>query len=254
MQSLFSTIAGGSVRWHDIPGVGHPVLFIHGLGCASSYDYPRIVTDPAFGGRRAILIDLPGFGYSDKPQDYDYSTTQQARVVAELIDALGLKKVDVFGHSMGGSIATELAELLGDRIDILAVSEPNFQPGGGFYSRMVVAMPEQAFIEQGYKQILATETSPWKGCLQNAVPWAVWRASRSMVDGVTPSWMDRFTALSCTKAAVYGAQSLPDEDAEALTARGIPVHIVPEAGHSMAWENPPAFAAILGQIFAQKGS
>lgn len=47
MQSLFSTIAGATVRWHDLPGVGIPVVFIHGLGCASSYEYPRIAAAPA---------------------------------------------------------------------------------------------------------------------------------------------------------------------------------------------------------------
>ena len=253
MQSMYSKIAGGNVRWHDFSGTGHPIVFIHGLGCASSYDYPRIVTDPAFGGRRAILIDLPGFGYSDKPQSFDYSTTQQAAVVMEIIDALNLTKLDLFGHSMGGSIATEVAELLGERLEMLVVSEPNFQPGGGFYSRMVVAKPEHEFVETEYARIVEEETSPWKGCLQNAAPVAVWRAAKSLVDGVSPSWMDRFTALKCPKAGIYGALTLPDDDAEALIARGIPVHILPDAGHSMAWENPPAFAALLGQLFAQSG-
>jgi Predicted hydrolases or acyltransferases (alpha/beta hydrolase superfamily) len=254
MQSVFSEVAGGTVRWHDIPGSGYPVIFIHGIGCASSYEYPRIVTDPAFGGRRTILIDLPGFGYSDKPQSYAYSLAEQAAVVVEIIDALGLKIVDLFGHSMGGSIAIQAAEMLGARLHQLAVSEPNFHRGGGVYSRMMVETPEAEFIEKEFARIVAAETSPWKGCLQNAAPWAVWRAAKSMVDGVTPSWMQRFLALSCLKVALYGAHSLPDEDVTTLEQNGIPVLIVPDAGHSMSWENPSALAAVLGNIFAQNGS
>lgn len=131
MNSFYSQHAGCAVRWHDLPGSGDPVVFIHGLGCASSYEYPRVVRDPQFGGRRAILIDLPGSGYSDKPEHYSYKTTEQARIVAELIDHLQLDAFWLYGHSMGGSIAIETAGLLAPRVKGLMVSEPNFHAGGG---------------------------------------------------------------------------------------------------------------------------
>ncbi|EPD8197773.1 alpha/beta fold hydrolase, partial [Yersinia enterocolitica] len=60
MDSFFSSIANCHVRWQDLPGSGAPMIFVHGLGCASSYEYPRVVTEPSFEGRKAILIDLPG--------------------------------------------------------------------------------------------------------------------------------------------------------------------------------------------------
>ncbi len=85
MESFFSSTANCLVRWQDLPGNGTPMIFVHGLGCASSYEYSRIVTDPLFNKRRAILIDLPGCGYSEKPRDYSYSITDQASVVAELV-------------------------------------------------------------------------------------------------------------------------------------------------------------------------
>ncbi|MCS2148122.1 alpha/beta fold hydrolase [Scandinavium manionii] len=254
MHSLNSVIAGATVRWHDFPGNGIPVVFIHGLGCASSYEYPRIVTEPALRERRTILIDLPGSGYSDKPHDFDFSTTQQAAVVMEVIDYLGLSQLDLYGHSMGGSIAIEVAERLGQRLHTLAVSEPNFHSGGGFYSRLVVAEPESEFVARSYERILANDKTPWRGCLQNVAPWAMWRGAKSLVEGVSPSWMARFLALDCERALIFGERSLPDDDAAAVVNAGIPLHIVPEAGHSMSWENPSALAVVLGQVFAQKGS
>ena len=42
---------------------------------------------------------------------------------------------------------------------------------------------------------------------------------------------------------------VPDEDATAVANAGIPLHVVPNAGHSMSWENPSALAAILARIF-----
>jgi hypothetical protein len=48
MNAFFSTRAGCVVRWLDLPGDGVPLVFVHGLGCASSYEYPRVVCDPNF--------------------------------------------------------------------------------------------------------------------------------------------------------------------------------------------------------------
>jgi pimeloyl-ACP methyl ester carboxylesterase len=148
MNSFYSQQAGCTVRWHDLPGSGDPVVFIHGLGCASSYEYPRVVRDPLFGARRAILIDLPGSGYSDKPEHYSYKTTDQAHVVAELIDHLKLDAFWLYGHSMGGSIAIETAGLLASRVKGLMVSEPNFHAGGGMFSRSIAAQTEQQFLSR----------------------------------------------------------------------------------------------------------
>lgn len=254
MQSLFSLTAGASVRWHDLPGWGTPVVFIHGLGCASSYEYPRIVADPAFGGRRAILIDLPGYGFSDKPRDYDYSITHQADVVIEVANALMLPRCHIYGHSMGGSIAIEVAERLRGRTDKLVVSEPNFYAGGGEYSRLLVAKPEADFISQEYDRILANHTSPWKGSAQNAAPWAMWRGAKSLIDGTSPSWMETFLNLSCSRTLIFGEQSLPDSDFQYVHHKGISVAIVPQAGHSMSWENPSALAAALHKEFSQEPS
>ncbi|EAO1532049.1 alpha/beta hydrolase [Salmonella enterica] len=254
MQSLFSLTAGASVRWHDLPGQGIPVVFIHGLGCASSYEYPRIVADPAFGERRTILIDLPGYGFSDKPRDYDYSIAHQADVVIEVVNALELTQCHIYGHSMGGSIAIEVAKQLRERVCKLVVSEPNFHAGGGIYSRLLVEKPEAEFISQVYDNILANHTSPWKGSAQNAAPWAMWRGAKSLIDGTSPSWMEIFLNLSCSRTLIFGEQSLPDSDFQCVNQKGISVAIVPEAGHSMSWENPSALATVLHEEFSEGSS
>lgn len=251
MQSLFSLTAGACVCWHDLPGQGIPIVFIHGLGCASSYEYPRVVMDPAFGNQRTILIDLPGYGFSDKPREYDYSIAHQAEVVIEVINDLQLSLCHLYGHSMGGSIAIEVAERLDDRVGKLLVSEPNFHDGGGIYSRLLVEKPEAEFISRIYDEILANHTSPWKGAAQNAAPWALWRGAKSLIDGASPSWMDTFLRLPCLRALVFGEHSLPDSDFQYVSDNGIPVAIVPDAGHSMSWENPSALAAVLHHLLNQ---
>jgi Predicted hydrolases or acyltransferases (alpha/beta hydrolase superfamily) len=250
MQNFSSSIAGVTVRWHDLPGQGDPVVFIHGLGCASSYEYPRVVADACFVGRRALLIDLPGSGFSDKPVDYSYSTSEQARVVAELLTFLKINRCYLYGHSMGGSIAIEVAGQLGSRVLALAVSEPNFYSGGGQFSRGIAAQAESTFIQEGYGQLVAAEKTAWAGSLQSTAPWALWRAASSLVAGVTPNWMSRYKALSCPRTLIFGADSLPDPDLNEIERAGLPIVIIPDVGHSMSWENPTLLAAALNAIFS----
>jgi pimeloyl-ACP methyl ester carboxylesterase len=175
-----------------------------------------VVTDPAFSGRRALLIDLPGFGYSDKPDSFGYGTAEQARVVVEVLDSLQLTRCSLFGHSMGGSIAIEAAELLGHRVQALLVSEPNLYAGGGMYSRAIAAQPEAGFIARGFADLLAAKRLPGRVC-KTAPPGPYGEAS-SLVDGVSPSWFARFQQLSCRKALIYGELSLPAQEADDVVA------------------------------------
>ncbi|WP_336981371.1 MULTISPECIES: alpha/beta fold hydrolase [unclassified Cedecea] len=247
MQNFFSATAQCRVRYLDLPGGGVPLLFIHGLGCASSYDYPRVVSDPAWSSRRSILIDLPGSGYSDRPQSYGYSTREQASVVGELVEHLGLNRFFLYGHSMGGSIAIEVAASMPGKIAGLMVSEPNFRAGGGMYSRMIAAQTEDEFVAHGYqKAIAANAENPWSGSLQNSDPSAVWRAAVSLVSGIEPDWYQLFAQLKIPKTLIFGELSLPDEDFTALQQTGLTA-IVPSAGHSMSWENPAGLARVLAE-------
>lgn len=248
MNSFYSTLAVATVRWFDFPGQGEPLVFIHGLGCASSYDYPPVASDPALAGRRILLVDLPGFGYSDKPQQFGYRISEQAAVVLELLDHLHIERCAIYGHSMGGSVAIEAAQLLGERVETLIVAEPNLYAGGGMYSRKIVELTEAEFIAAGYQTMLAAETSPWAGCLQNSAPWALWRGASSLIAGGTPSWFERFIALKSRKALIYGSLSLPAQEMTDVGNNGIAVAIVPQVGHSMAWENPAALARVIAGL------
>ncbi|WP_393970459.1 hypothetical protein [Kluyvera intermedia] len=151
-------------------------------------------------------------------------------------------------------IAIEVAKQLRERVCKLVVSEPNFHAGGGIYSRLLVEKPEAEFISQVYDNILANHTSPWKGPAQNAAPWAMWRGAKSLIDGTSPSWMEIFLNLSCSRTLIFGEQSLPDSDFQCVNQKGISVAIVPEAGHSMSWENPSALATVLHEELSEGSS
>lgn len=84
-------------------GSGPPLLLLHGIG-GSGYSFRHIV-GPLADRHRVIRLDLKGFGASDKPFDQTYSAADQARLVLAFIAQRGFRKIDIAGHSFGGTVA-----------------------------------------------------------------------------------------------------------------------------------------------------
>jgi pimeloyl-ACP methyl ester carboxylesterase len=95
-------------------GSGPPLLLIHGFG-ASTFTWRRVAPDLALTNR-VILVDLKGFGQSDKPLDERYSIYDQADLLAQLIEEKDLRDLTLVGHSFGGGVALLLALENDDRL------------------------------------------------------------------------------------------------------------------------------------------
>ena len=87
-------------------GSGPVLLLVHGFP-TSSYDY-RALMERLAPHFRCIAFDFPGFGLSDKPDDYSYSLFQQADAVEGLLRALNVERARVICHDMGTSVLCEL--------------------------------------------------------------------------------------------------------------------------------------------------
>lgn len=221
---------------------------LHGLGCASSFDYQRLMAEPGLAGRRALLVDLLGHGFSDKPEDFCYTPRAQAQTLAQWIEHLDLRGFDLFAHSMGGSVAIELATLMPGRIRHVVLAEPNLDSGGGAYSRAIAAWGEADYVARGHGASIAAfgaNNPNWAGSMAVASPLAVHRAAKGLIEGSPVSWRDQLLALSMPRCIIFGERSLPDPDTEWLPRHGIATRIVPDAGHSLAWDNPAGFAAAI---------
>ncbi|WP_315460132.1 alpha/beta hydrolase [uncultured Streptococcus sp.] len=99
------------LRYQDFPGTENTILFIHGLGCAGSFDYSEVAAQSVFNDTRCIIVDLLGAGYSDKPTEFDYRVSSHVQYLKSFIEDLNLNDFNVFGHSLGGPIAIELTTL-----------------------------------------------------------------------------------------------------------------------------------------------
>ncbi|MFH8837009.1 alpha/beta fold hydrolase [Streptomyces sp. NPDC017868] len=251
MRELFLTEERAHIRWIDLPGEGPVRVFVHGLGCTAASDFAHIAARPALGGGRALLVDLLGYGLSDRPVDFDYRMESQAAAVAAVLDHLGVAGVDLVGHSMGGAVAIHLAAARPDLVGRLVVAEPNLYAGGGAFSSPVAAQEEDAFVAEGFARMLAVTDRPdYAARLRLADPRAVHRSAVALVEGSVPEAGDLLAGLPAPRTFLVGEASLPDADAEKAAALGIPVIEVSGAGHNLMLDNPDGFAAALALAFA----
>jgi pimeloyl-ACP methyl ester carboxylesterase len=142
-QSGFADANGGRL-YYEVYGEGEPLLLIMGLG-ANHLAWTAQV--PVYAREfRVIVFDNRGTGQSDFPEGVDYTIPLLADDSAALLDFLGVDAAHVYGVSMGGMIAQEMALRHPEKVRSLILGAT--WPGG---PHAVASEPEalQALIDQG---------------------------------------------------------------------------------------------------------
>ena len=102
---------------------GATFLMLHGFG-ASSFTWRHWAPKLSKRGR-VLCVDYKGFGAAPKPSSDSYELADQAKTVVQLVDQLGLGRVTLVGHSLGGGIALlvskELCRRTERRLDCLVL-------------------------------------------------------------------------------------------------------------------------------------
>jgi pimeloyl-ACP methyl ester carboxylesterase len=99
---------GGSLFVDDGGRSGVPIVFIHGNG-GSSQQWRGQLAHFRAKGRRAIAMDLPGFGQSTSPASGDFSLNAMASAIDRVVDALRLPRFVIVGHSYAGAVVATYA-------------------------------------------------------------------------------------------------------------------------------------------------
>lgn len=101
---------------------GKTVILFHGKNFGGYY-WTNVISALTKGGFRVIVPDQIGFGKSSKAFIH-YSFHEMAKWNKQLLDSLGIQKVSVLGHSMGGMLATRFALLFPDQTEKLLLENP----------------------------------------------------------------------------------------------------------------------------------
>jgi 2-hydroxy-6-oxonona-2,4-dienedioate hydrolase len=100
-------VDGLKIRYLE-EGSGYPVILLHGASLGSSADvWERTLNALSRGGFRGLAYDQPGFGLSDNP--IDYTLGYRTRFILRYMDALGVGRASLIGHSQAGGMAVRIA-------------------------------------------------------------------------------------------------------------------------------------------------
>ena len=93
-----------STNYHDI-GEGAPTLLIHGSGPGVTAFANWRLSFPVLSQKLRVLApDMLGFGYTERPDGVEYTLDTWVRHLIDVIDALGIDKVNLVGNSFGGAL------------------------------------------------------------------------------------------------------------------------------------------------------
>jgi len=239
------TVVDG-VRWRsrEVDGTGtETIVFVHGL-LTSSASWGKVL--PAAGERgHAIAVDLPGFGYSDRPWPYDYTVGGQSAHLLRFLDVRGIDHAVLVGNSLGGAVALLTAAARPDRIRALVLvdaASPASRipwtiralrtPGIGELEMELYIKP---FLEFGLRERLYANP-------KNVTPELVEREWRPVTVPGT-----RRSALAAIRSNVRGYEGLWQKfQVPTLVIWGLEDRLLPVAdGHRLANSIPGAKLVVL---------
>ena len=119
LADRFLSVHGVNIHYLDTPGGSPAIVMLHGLS-ANAHCFAGLIAAGLSPTFRVVAPDLRGRGRTDKPAT-GYTMADHAGDVLALLDALGLDRVILVGHSFGGYVAIYIASHFPERVDKLVV-------------------------------------------------------------------------------------------------------------------------------------
>jgi pimeloyl-ACP methyl ester carboxylesterase len=204
-----TTLHGHELAYLD-SGEGPAVLFIHGL-LGSRRNWTHLV-GTLDADHRVLAPDLFGHGASAKPMG-DYSLGAHAATLRDLLDHLGIDRVTLVGHSLGGGIAMQFCYLFPERVERLVLVS------SGGLGRAVSPLLRSATIP-GAEWVLPLLASDWVRERAEAVGRLLGRVGYRPSSDATEAWSG-FTSLGdadSRRAFLATTRSVIDPGGQTVTA------------------------------------
>ncbi|MFB7475955.1 alpha/beta fold hydrolase [Kitasatospora sp. NPDC056184] len=253
MRDATITPNGDRIRWVEIPGREPVRLYLHGLGASSPVYYAAAAAHPLLTGHRSLLLDLLGFGISDRPADFPYTLEAHADAVAAAVRAAGVERVEVIGHSLGGAVAIQLAHrhpgLVAKLVLVDAVIDP-VVPSRGPGSGGIATFTEEEFLAGGLEQVERWAGPFWWATMRLAGPEALHRSAVHRCRATVPSLREQLHGLELPRTFLHPEADGELPGADRLRAAGVVLEAVPDCGHNIMIDNPEGFAKAVAAALA----
>lgn len=161
---------------------GRVVLLLHGKNFSGAY-WQETMRALLERGYRVIVPDQIGFGKSSKPRSFQYSFHALASYTRALLDKLGIERVAVVGHSMGGMLATRFALSYPQRVEQLVLVNPI---GLEDWTR-VVPYPG---IEESYQRELQSTRDKVREYMRQSYFAGSWKAEYEPLIALQAGWAE----------------------------------------------------------------
>jgi 4,5:9,10-diseco-3-hydroxy-5,9,17-trioxoandrosta-1(10),2-diene-4-oate hydrolase len=262
---------GLKIHYHDL-GRGAPVILIHGGGPGAGgwSNYSRNI-EPLAERFRTIVIDLPGYGQSEKKAATGSVFEFMSDAVCGLMDKIGIEKASFIGNSLGGGTSLKFALRFPDRTERLVL----MGPAGG--------LPVFTAVSEGAKHLRAyyTGAGPSYEKLKNFIEYLVHDISKVpdalirqrfeisndpeivanpplKMLGRLPAdelWRDRLSGLPHKTLLIWGREDRTVTlDASFVLLRALPnaqLHVFPNCGHWAQWERAEEFNSLVADFLAR---
>ncbi|WP_345815678.1 alpha/beta fold hydrolase [Paraburkholderia sp. PREW-6R] len=235
-----------------------PLVLLHGIGSGAASWVQQF---EAIGGARRVLAwDAPGYGASTPVAAQSPVAADYAAVLAEWLDALGIGRCVLVGHSLGAIIAGAFAAANAQRVAGLLL----LSPAGGYGAAsaqvrdtkrdqrlaMIAELGPRGLAEKRSVNMLSAHAS------EEARAWVRWNMARVIAQGYAQATHLLANADLASDLARYrgpidiavGADdtiTTPEACERLALAAGTPLRVVPRAGHAGYIEAPAVYTAII---------
>jgi pimeloyl-ACP methyl ester carboxylesterase len=207
--------------------------------------------------RRAVALDLRGHGRSESPSDARYGIEVQVTDVDALVEALGLDRFALVGHSFGAGVALEYAAARPARVTHLVVADPigdGTQTPEQEVQPFLEALDSPAYTEtiEGYWSSIAGSNG---AVLERLLADLRATPRETVVRGLHAVMAyDPKPALSRIRPPTLAVVTPANDFLYSMhkVGSGLPHRVIEGTGHWLQLEQPAEFNRILDQFLAQK--